>query len=90
MEGNTNLNGERVMVPLNNVAPNEYLTGQANSEGNSYLTESNQVMTWSGESVTYEQVIGNYTNQAYTNMESSNIPDSMKELVKDYFTELNE
>ena len=54
------------------------------------MTESNQTATWSGQSVDYNQVIGNYTNQAYTNMESSNIPDSMKDLIRDYFTELNE
>ena len=78
------------MIPDGDMGTNENLTGQANSNGNSYLTESNQTATWSGQSVDYNQVIGNYTNQAYTNMESSNIPDSMKDLIRDYFTELNE
>ncbi len=88
MEGNSG--GERIMIPDEDMMSDENLTGQANANGQSYLTESDQVATWSGESVSYDQVIGNYTNQAYTNMESSNIPDSMKDLVIDYFTELNE
>ncbi len=88
MDGNSN--GERVMIPDGNMESNENLTGQSNSSGTSYLTESEQTITWTGESVDYNQVIGEYTNQAYTGMESSNIPDSMKDLIRDYFTELNQ
>ena len=78
------------MVPDADFGTNENLSGQSNSSGQSYMTESDQAATWRGESVDYNQVIGEYTNQAYTNMETSNIPDSMKDLIKDYFTELNE
>ena len=47
-------------------------------------------MTWEGIEIPYEQVIAEYTNQAYENLSGSNIPDSMKDIVKDYFSELNE
>jgi len=46
-------------------------------------------MTWSGVEVEYGQVIAEYTNQAYAGLDKSDIPDSMKDIVKDYFSELN-
>ncbi len=81
--------GERVMVSDQNSGPNQFMTGQANSQGSSQLTPSQNAQVWAGENVQYEQVIGDYTRQAYDNMNQSQIPDSMKDMVKEYFSNLN-
>ena len=76
------------MIP-ENWDPNEYITGQANKDGESKMSESNNANTWSGEKKNYNEVVGDYTKQAYDNMNQSQIPDPMKDLVKDYFSDLN-
>lgn len=84
-----NRNGERVMIG-DDMPFNETLTGQANADGESELIRSDQVIEWEGNSVEYDKVIGEYTNRAYDSLEKSNLPDSMKKIIKDYFVELNE
>ena len=88
-EKTIDLNGERVMVSDSIPGYNETLTGQANNSGNSSFMQSNQSLTWAGQSVEYNKVVGQYTEQAYSNLQQSKIPESMKSLIKDYFTELN-
>ena len=69
---------------------NENLNGQANKEGDSYMAQSDQAFAWSGNSVEFSRVIGEYTNRAYNNLQNSKLPDSMKSLIRDYFSGLNE
>ena len=76
------------MIP-DNWDPNEKLTGYANENGNSNMTPSDYSYVWSGNKQTHGEVIGNYTKDAYQNMEHSKIPDSMKDVVKDYFESMN-
>lgn len=42
-----------------------------------------------GKKVNYDRVIGEYESKAYETMDKSNIPKGMQEVVKEYFTELN-
>ena len=69
---------------------NESMTGKGNASGESNMAQSDQAQAWSGNSVEYDSVIGEYTNRAYDSLPESNLPDSMKELVRDYFSDLNE
>jgi hypothetical protein len=43
-----------------------------------------------GNSVTYDQVIGEYKQQALDSINSNDIPAGMKDLIKDYFSSLEE
>lgn len=85
-----NQNGEYVTIPGRNEGDDDNLTGKANADGDSTISQSNQSYTWSGNAVDYNTVIGDYTNQAYSDLNSSSAPDSMKDYVKDYFSELNQ
>ncbi|MDE6686202.1 MAG: hypothetical protein K2K17_02670 [Lachnospiraceae bacterium] len=57
------------------------------SETSDYYREQNG-LAWEGERVTYESVIGEYTNQAYEGLEQGRYPSGMTEVIKDYFGNL--
>ena len=78
-----------MMISDKLASDNSNITGKPSGDGESQQTQSGPTVTWSGIEVEYGQVIAEYTNQAYAGLEKSNIPDSMKDIVKDYFTELN-
>jgi len=43
-----------------------------------------------GSSVPYNQVIGQYKDKAMESIKASDIPPGMKDMVKEYFTSLEE
>lgn len=47
-------------------------------------------MTIKGEMQPYNRVIGEYKEQAFQNLEGSEIPQGMQDIVKDYFTSLED
>lgn len=67
----------------------ETLTGVAGEDGNSYFSPD-QVLGegFAGTKVEYEQVIGAYRDKAYSQIEKKEIPSSMQEIVKEYFSGL--
>jgi hypothetical protein len=66
------------------------LTGQKNNSGSTDQITTDKSQSVRGNSVTYDQVIGEYKQQALDNIDSSDIPTGMKDLIKDYFTSLEE
>lgn len=68
----------------------ENLTGKKNNGGSTDQITSNQSQTVRGSSVTYDQVFGEYKEQALDSINSNDIPTGMKDLVKDYFSSLEE
>ena len=80
---------EHVAIPEGATGKDSNLTGKK-SGNNQYTQKSSDSLTWAGNSVNYNQVIGNYANQAYSNLENSNIPSSMKDIVKAYFEGLTQ
>jgi len=78
------------MVPESELPYNETLTGQANSNGESTLSRTDNPYAWRGNSVEYGAVVGEYANKAYNSLQSSKLPDSMKSLIRDYFSQLSE
>lgn len=60
------------------------------SNGNKTVQMTNSALTYAGQSVGYDQVIGDYSDNAYRQIEQAQIPDGMKDLVKDYFSALNQ
>lgn len=85
-----NSGGERVMISDTDMPYNETLNGHANANGESNMMQSDQTFEWRGESVEFNRVIGEYANRAYDSLQRSKLPDSMKNLIRDYFTGLNE
>lgn len=81
--------GESVMTFDDDLGPNQNLTGKANQNGDSQKYQSDKTKGYKGTKNDYKQVIGEYSKKAYDNMNQSNIPDSMKDLVKNYFSNLN-
>ena len=68
--------------------PNENLTGQANQNGNSKMSSSQNGKVTNGQKVSPDSVIGEYSQKAYDSMNQSKIPGTMKDMVKNYFSNL--
>lgn len=66
------------------------LIGQKNDGGTSEQTITEKGIGIEGNSVPYNQVVGEYKSKAYENMENVIIPESMKDVVKSYFSSLEE
>lgn len=70
------------------VGEDENLTGK-NSGGSKY-SQKTTGEGWRGNSVSYDKVVGNYAEQAYSDIESDKIPNSMKSVVRSYFEGLTQ
>lgn len=81
-------NGEMVSVP-GGTGDDENLTGRQN-QGTSYVIQGGDSLTWSGNSVDYNQVIGEYSKQALSQISNSDYPAGVQDIVKSYFEELNQ
>ena len=66
------------------------LTGNKNNSGSTDQVTTDKSQTVRGNSVPYNQVIGEYKQQALDSIDSSDIPTGMKDLIKDYFSSLEE
>ena len=66
---------------------NSQITGNENSGGETEI-ETHQTMAMAGESVPYREVLGEYSNHALKSLDESTIPYGMKDLVADYFSQL--
>lgn len=78
--------GELVSVPTE-TGQDENLTGQA-GEGASYTAKGGDSLTWSGNQIAFQQVLGSYSDQAVQKVQGSNYPGSVQDVVKSYFAEL--
>lgn len=79
---------ELLNLPDRELGNDANLTGQKSSGGDSYRTSSSDGLAWSGQSVDYNSVIGEYSNNAYHQIDSSSIPEVMKDMIKNYFSGL--
>ncbi len=76
-----------VMIP-NKTGNDDNLTG-SQGQGDSYLSQGGPSLTWSGESVDLSRVIGEYSNQALSQIGNSTLPAGKQDIVKSYFEQLN-
>ena len=84
-----NKEGEQIYIPGREVGNDENLTGNKNQEGNSQTIETENGFNLDGNKINYDKVIGDYTNSALEGANNSNLPESLKDLIKDYFEGLN-
>jgi hypothetical protein len=47
-------------------------------------------LAWEGSHVSYESVIGSYTENAYEGIQQGKYPSGMEDVIKDYFGSLND
>ena len=66
------------------------LTGKDSGSGENQKSKVSEGLTFAGTAADYETVITSYTGKAYTALNSSSVPDAMKDVVKNYFSELSE
>ncbi len=66
------------------------VNGKKSGEGEGQTVKTSDSLTFSGTAADYETVISTYTGQAYSALNSSSVPDAMKDVVKNYFSELSE
>ncbi|MGL5380045.1 pectinesterase [Clostridium sp.] len=84
-----NKSGEEIFIPGRNEGSDSNLTGNKNEGGNSQQIETENGLNLDGSKVNYDKVIGDYTNSALEGANNSNLPESLKDLIKDYFQGLN-
>lgn len=80
-------NGQMVTIPDLTVQDNESLEGQLNTNGTGVMQKGGEA--WTGTSVDYQQVVGEYSQNAYNKVEGSNYPSGVQDIVKSYFDTLN-
>jgi hypothetical protein len=66
------------------------LKGQKNNSGSTDQVTTDKSQSIRGNSVPYDQVMGEYKQQALDSINSSDIPAGMKDLIKDYFSSLED
>jgi hypothetical protein len=84
-----NEKGEQVYIPGRDVGDDGNLTGNKNENGDSQSIESENGFNLDGNKIDYDKVIGDYTNSALEGANNSNLPESLKDLIKQYFEGLN-
>ncbi len=76
-----------ITIPDRETQDNDSLVNKMNANGNGVTQKGGEA--WSGTSVNYQQVVGDYSQNAYTKVESSNYPSGVQDIVKSYFQEIN-
>ena len=84
-----NSKGEQIYIPGRNEGEDGNLTGNKNENGNSQGIENQTGMNIGGEKIDYDKVIGDYSNSALEGANNSNLPQSLKDIIKNYFEQLN-
>lgn len=84
-----NKKGEQVYIPGRDTGNDGNLTGNKNENGNSQSIDSQNGFNLDGSKIDYDKVIGDYTNSALEGANNSNLPESLKDLIKEYFQGLN-
>lgn len=80
---------KQIYIPGRNEGEDGNLTGNKNENGNSQGIENQTGMNIGGEKIDYDKVIGDYSNSALEGANNSNLPQSLKDIIKNYFEQLN-
>lgn len=78
---------EELEIPGRVLGDDDNLTGME-TYGQSYFIETENGLAWSGRKVDYGEVVGEYAAEAQNRINRSEVPNDMKEIVRDYFSGL--
>ncbi len=83
---------EKVFTPqtLGGEGETSNLTGTKGTGGTTEQIVTDKSRTVRGSSVPYDQVVGQYRDKAMESINTSDIPPGMRDMVKEYFTSLEE
>ena len=83
---------EKIFTPqtLGGEGETANLNGKKGTGGTTEQVITDKSQTVRGSSVPYNQVVGQYRDKAMESMNTSDIPPGMKDMVKEYFTSLEE
>ncbi len=82
------ITNNKVTVPDGTLGNDDNLTGKANENGSAVKQQSEHGLTWSGNKVDYGTVSGSYKDKAYKQVDGASYPASMKEKIRNYFSDL--
>lgn len=86
--GTANNAHDYVSIP-NDIADSGNLTGNTVDHDNSEYYRAQNGLSWEGEHVSYEAVIGSYEQNAYEGIASGRYPSGMENVIKEYFAGFN-
>lgn len=86
--GTGSANSETDGTGVQGTTHDEQLSGSRGNK-NSEIQLMREGVSIAGEKVPYDRIIGEYEDKAYESMNSSDIPQGMQEVVKEYFSGLN-
>lgn len=86
--GTANNAHDYVSIP-NDIADSGNLTGNTVDHDNSEYYRAQNGLSWEGEHVSYEAVIGSYEQNAYEGIASGRYPSGMEDVIKEYFAGFN-
>lgn len=83
---------EKIFTPqtLGGEGDTSNLSGKKDTGGTTEQIITDKSRTVRGSSVPYNQVVGQYKDRAMEGMSTSDIPPGMKDMIKEYFTSLEE
>ena len=67
----------------------ENLMGNAGNHENSDFFRAQNGLSWEGEHISHEAVIGSYEQNAYEGISAGKYPSGMEEIIKEYFASFN-
>ena len=87
-EGSGSAPHDYVSIP-NKIMDTGNLNGNANSHENSDYFRTQNGLSWEGNHVSHEAVIGSYEKNAYEGIAAGKYPSGMEDVIKDYFASFN-
>ena len=82
--GSTNAEHDYVSVP-NRIAEGSNLAGNTLNHEDSTYFRAQSGISWEGEHISHEAVIGSYKENAYEGIAAGKYPSGMEEIIKEYF-----
>lgn len=86
--GSSSTPHDYVSVP-NAIADSGNLTGTASNHDASEYFRAQNGLSWEGDPISYEAVIGSYERNAYEGIASGKYPSGMENVIKEYFASFN-
>lgn len=87
-EGSSSTPHDYVSIP-NEIMDGGNLTGVANGHEDSDFFRTQNGLSWEGNHVSHEAVIGSYEQNAYEGIAAGRYPSGMEEVIKEYFASFN-
>lgn len=87
--GSVHNDHDYVSIP-NAIADSGNLSGNFVNHDNSEFFRTQNGLSWEGQHMSHEAVIGSYEENAYEGIASGRYPSGMEKVIKEYFSSFNE